>query len=67
MKLDKYKIDVEDYKATVMKVDDKKYDIKYVIEVDDFPGVVGGGYTFEEALKEVTEALQTFLEVKDAK
>lgn len=65
MIVNKYTIKILDYDATVRVYDNVESDIKYIIEVDSIPGLIGGGATFEEALIEATEALQMFLEIKE--
>jgi predicted RNase H-like HicB family nuclease len=61
MKLKKYKTKVRGYDVTVKEVSEIEYDVKYLVEVDKYPGLIGGGESLEEALIEVSEALEMFL------
>ena len=60
MKLKKYKIKIKGQTATVREVDSKEYDVKFIISIDGFEGISGGGMTLKEAKEEVTEALQMY-------
>jgi len=63
MNLKKYKTKVMGYNATVKEISEIEYDVNYLVEIDDYPGVIGGGESLEEALMEASEALEMFLDI----